>query len=125
MSNLATHEAEQAEITASCEAGTCDHPYCGMSSTEAAQSIVDTTADEPDDNRRRAARALLCYLPSYDEGPKSSLTDFMTDLLHLCDLAGWDFAETVKDARRNYQSEIGDLGVASDPAFAAIIAEEE
>jgi hypothetical protein len=28
MSNLEDHDAEQAEITAACEAGTCDHPEC-------------------------------------------------------------------------------------------------
>jgi hypothetical protein len=28
MSNLEEHEAEQAEITAACEAGECDHPEC-------------------------------------------------------------------------------------------------
>ena len=28
MSNLETHEQEQAEITADCEAGTCEHPEC-------------------------------------------------------------------------------------------------
>lgn len=29
MSNLEDHEAEQAEITAACEAGECDHEECG------------------------------------------------------------------------------------------------
>lgn len=28
MSNLEEHLQEQAEITAACEAGTCDHPEC-------------------------------------------------------------------------------------------------
>ena len=28
MSNLEDHNAEQAAITAACEAGTCDHPEC-------------------------------------------------------------------------------------------------
>ncbi|WP_306150719.1 hypothetical protein [Roseovarius sp. MMSF_3281] len=28
MSTLEEHDAEQAEITAMCEAGTCDHPEC-------------------------------------------------------------------------------------------------
>lgn len=119
------HEAEQAEITAACEAGTCEHPFCGMTATEAAQDIMNATQDEPDDNRLRAARALRCYLPSYEEGPKQSLTDFLTDLLHLCDLAGWDFAEIEEDARRNYRNEVQDLGVAADPSFARVIAEEE
>lgn len=125
MSTLEEHEAEQAEITEACTNGTCEHTFCGMTATEAAQDIMDATEDEPDDNRRRAARALRCYLPSYEEGPKQSLTDFVTDLLHLCDLAGWDFAEIEQDARRNYRSEIGELGVAKDPAFARIIREEE
>lgn len=125
MSDLKTHEAEQAEITSRCEVGTCDHPYCGMTSTEAAQSIMDETESAQDDNRRRAARAMLCYLPSYDEGPKTSLQDFLTDLLHLCDIAGWDFARIERDARNNYRAEAAELGVVSDPAFANIIAEEE
>lgn len=121
MSSLEAHEAEQAEITASCEAGTCNHPHCKMGALELAQAIMDETQDEPDDNRRRAARALLCYLPSYEDEPKSSLSDFLADLLHLCDLAGWDFAEIEKRARREYRSEVGILGVAADPTFARAI----
>ena len=125
MSNLETHCAEQDAITAAYEAGEGDNRYSGMSSTEAARSIMDETEDGPDDIRRRAARALLCYMPSYEDGPKASLADFLTDLMHLCDLAGWDFDAIERQARRHYLVEIDELGLAKDPAFAAVIEGEE
>lgn len=110
MSNLHDHEAEQAQNTAACEAGVCDHPSCGMDVGDIAQQIMDEV--HSDDNNRRAARALLCYLPTYEEDPKTSLSDFLTDLLHLCDLAGWDFARIERDARSNYMQERADMGIA-------------
>lgn len=76
-----------------------------------------------DDNRRRAARALLCYSPDYDDTPQDGLSDFLSDAMHLCDLAGWDFAEICKAARRSYMVEQHDLGIAKDPALARLIAE--
>lgn len=122
MSTLETHEAEQAEITAACEAGTCDHPYCGLDFAEIAGQIMEDD-EAQDTNERRAARALLAFMPSYEDTPQASIRDFLIDLMHLCDLAGWDFAEIEDDARRLYQREIGDLGPASDPAFARAIKE--
>lgn len=122
MSNLATHEAEQAAITTSCEAGTCEHPDCKLGALELAQQISDAEG-LLDDNRRRAARALLCYLPAYEDEPKASLSDFLADAMHLCDLAGWDFAELTASARRNYMLELAECGIAAHPTFARAIAD--
>lgn len=116
------HEAEQAEITAACEAGTCDHPYCGMNAAEIAQHFLDG-GGALDDNRQRAARAYLTFAPAYGDTPKDGLGDFLADLLHLCDLAGWDFAEIEKAARRNYLAEVGELGTARDAGFSRAIQE--
>ena len=44
MSNLEEHEAEQARITAECEAGECDHPECH----EAAYDITMSWHDQPE-----------------------------------------------------------------------------
>jgi len=123
MSTLETHQAEQAEITARCEAGECDHPYCGMDFSEAAQQIVAEATGVDSDNRRRAARALLCFSPDYDDTPRDGLSDLLSDAMHLCDLAGWDFAEICGAARRSYMVEQHDLGVASDPALKRLIQE--
>lgn len=122
MSNLETHEAEQAEITAACEAGECGHPYCGMGAAEIAQHFMDG-GGALDDNRQRAARAYLAFTPAYDDEPESALSDLMADLMHLCDLAGWNFAGIERAARKNYQLEVAQLGAAKDPAFSRAIAE--
>lgn len=123
MSNLETHEAEQAAITALCEAGECGHPACNPTPCERAQEVMDETAklinvgpDYP--NRRRAARILLAIAPAYDDDDtKTGIQDAMSDLLHLCDLAGWDFQIMLDAARRNYQDEAHDLGPATDDAL--------
>ena len=127
MSNLATHEAEQAAITAMCEAGECDHPECNPSPCERAQEVMDETAtlgaEEGDyPNRRRAARILLAIAPAYDDDDtQTGIQDAMSDLLHLCDLAGWDFHQMLDAARLNYQDEAHDLGPATDDALRAAI----
>lgn len=122
MSNLETHEAEQAEITAACEAGECGHPYCGMGAAEIAQHFIDESG-ALDNNRQRAAHAFLTYTTTYKDAPESALSDLMADLMHLCDLAGWNFAGIERAARKNYQLEVAQLGAAKDPAFARAIAE--
>lgn len=88
-----------------------------------AQRIIDEVGND-DDNRRRAARALLAVSPAYEDAPKDALCDFLADALHLCDLAGWNFAEIEKSARRNYSAEVVELGAAKDPALARAIQEE-
>ena len=121
MSNLTTHEAEQDAITAAYEAER------NFSPCERAQEVMDETQNLPATehnyhNRRRAARILLAIAPAYDDDDtKTGIQDALSDLLHLCDLAGWDFAEMTDDARRNYLAEVHDLGTATDDALRAAI----
>jgi hypothetical protein len=143
MSNLETHEAEQAAITAACEAGTCDHPDCAamgamIASREyAAQSPADPTPceraqqimdewnqsdDDQDNNARRAARILLAIAPAYDDADtETGIQDALSDLMHLCDLAGWSFHDMAGAAFRNYTRETLELGPAADNALCAAI----
>jgi hypothetical protein len=145
MSNLADHEAEQAAITAACEAGLCDHPDCAAMGAmiasrdyaaqfppaptpcERAQQIMDDTADngaEEGDypNRRRAARVLLAIAPAYDDDTtEQGIQDAITDLMHLCDLAGWSFIDMKRAAYLNYWREVDELRIATDDALRAAI----
>lgn len=115
MSNLATHEAEQAALTALCEAGECGHPHCDPSPIDRALEIMEETDDDSDNNTRRAARVLLAIAPAFDDDTtEAGIADALTNLMHLCDLAGWDFAEMQQGARRVYLMEIGELGLAAD-----------
>lgn len=145
MSNLETHEAEQAAITALCDIALCGHPECeargameasrdfaasappDLTPCERAQQIMDETeaaadADGEYPNRRRAARIILAIAPAYDDDDtQTGIQDAMSDLLHLCDLAGWDFQIMLDAARRNYQDEAHELGPATDDALRAAI----
>ena len=122
MSNLATHEAEQAAITAVCEAGACDHPDCNPSPCDRAQEIMDETEHDSDNNTRRAARVLLAIAPAFDDDTtEAGIQDALTNILHLCDLAGWDFAAMESEARRIYSMEVSELGLANDPALCRAI----
>ncbi|MDP2047573.1 MAG: hypothetical protein Q8K33_01585 [Cypionkella sp.] len=129
MSNLEEHEAEQAAITAMCEAGTCDHPDCwgNLTPCERAEQIMDETAKMADEDvdyqsHRRAARSLLCWAPAYDDDTiETGAQDMLTDFLHLCDLAGWDFADLVDRARAHYEVEVHDMGTAKDEALCKLI----
>lgn len=115
MTTATQHEADQAAITAACEAGACDHPECNRTPCEVAQAIMDETEANPDDNRRRAARIALAILPAYDDDTaKQGIIDAITDLLHLCDLAGWSFTHIEDQARRTYAREISELDIAAD-----------
>jgi hypothetical protein len=117
MSNLDTHEAEQAAITAQWE--TC---RAHLTPCERAQAIMDETTDDSDLNARRAARVLLAIAPAYDDDTtKQGIIDAMTDLLHLCDLAGWSINEISIRARQNYSRELLDLGPAEDDALRTAI----
>lgn len=116
---LAEHIADQDEITAAIEAMHADPTPC-----ERAQQIMDETDGEPDDNRRRAARILLAIAPAYDGYTiKQGILDAMSDLLHLCDLAGFDFAEIERDARSCYTMEVDELSTAVDQVLAEAIAD--
>lgn len=122
MSNLATHEAEQAAITALCAAGECGHSDCNISPCNRALQIMDETRRDSDNNTRRAARVLLAIAPAFDDDTiQSGISDALTNILHLCDLAGWDFAELEEGARRTYQMEVHELGLASDETLRASI----
>jgi hypothetical protein len=127
MSNATDHQTEQDAITAQCEAGTCDHPECTLSPCERALEVMNETAalinEGPDyPNCRRAARILLAIAPAYDDDDtKTGFQDALSDLMHLCDLAEWDFSEMMYDARRNYANEAHDLGTATDEALRAAI----
>ena len=118
MTTAAQHEADQAAITAACEAGACDHSECNRTPCEVAQAIMDETEANSDDNRRRAARVALAILPAYDDDTaEQGILDAVTDLLHLCDLAGWSFARIEDQARRAYAREIAEIDIASDTAL--------
>lgn len=57
MSSLEEHDAEQAEITAMCEAGTCDHPECHEEDFD----ICRTCSRRLDDNGECASCADASY----------------------------------------------------------------
>lgn len=119
MSNLETHMAEQDAITAQWEASRTTLTPC-----ERAQQIMDETEGDPDQNRRRAARIALAILPAYDDDTaKMGIQDALSDMLHLCDLAGWDFAEIEQLARKAYRREVRDLGAAADAALRRAVEE--
>ncbi|MFV1626843.1 hypothetical protein VWY34_14240 [Phaeobacter sp. JH20_02] len=78
---------------------------------------------EDNDNSTRAARALRAIYPAYDDDTAATaVRDVLTDLRHLCDLMGWDFAQMDKEAHRGYQVELSDCGgPAVNPAFSSAI----
>jgi hypothetical protein len=118
MSNLATHLAEQDAITAQFDAQPRD-------AIDEAQRIIDTISPSEDSNTRRAARALLCVWPSYDDDTlETGLSDLMTDIRHLCDLAGFDFYAIERQGKRGYDDERHACGLAEDAALAAAIKED-
>jgi hypothetical protein len=90
-----------------------------------AQRIIDTISPSEDSNTRRAARALLCVWPSYDDDTlETGLSDLMTDIRHLCDLAGLDFYAIERQGKRGYDDERHACGLAEDAALAAAIKED-
>lgn len=119
MPDLATiHEAEQRAITEAWEACRARLTPC-----EVAREIMDETETDSDSNTRRAARVLLAIAPAYDDDTtEQGIKDALSDLMHLCDLAGWDFAAIEGAARRNYAREVLDLGIASNRDLRATIA---
>lgn len=122
MSNLEDHLAEQDAITAASEAASVDF----FTWSAAAFAIMARTAQTGDDNTRRAARALLTYFPAYDDDtPKVGMQDLLTDLAHLCDLAGWRFADIASAAQTAYDRERKECGLAVDADLKAALQREE
>lgn len=122
MSNLDTHEAEQAAITAQWEASRAHITPC----ERALQIMQETEAQAAEEgdypNSRRAARALLAVYPAYDDDDTlTAISDVLSDIMHLCDAAGWDFSDIQTKAHRNYLREVNELGPAADPNLAAAI----
>ena len=91
-----------------------------MKPCERAQEIMDETdrlGSEAHDypNKRRAARAALTVLPAYDDDDAiTGVKDALSDIMHLCDLAGWSFADLCESARSIYMFEVEDLEPAED-----------
>jgi hypothetical protein len=114
MSNLATHEAEQAAITA---AHVPENPH------DIAQGIIDTISQSDDSNVRRAARSFQTVAPSYDDDTLSTgIADLITDMRHLCDLAGFEWEGIMATVKRQYADELAACGgPASHPELAASI----
>lgn len=120
MSNLQDHLAEQAAITALCEAGECNHPECRKTEWHTPMEIDGT------DNSTRAARVLQAIYPAYDDDTaETAVRDVLTDLRHLCDLMGWSFATLDQEAHRGYRIELADAsGPARNPGLQAAIERE-
>lgn len=111
MSNLEEHEAEQAAITAACEAGKCDHAECQPPRWDVAAREVFDGAIRNDMNDERAARVVLACYPSYDDDTLETMVcDLLGDLRHLCDLMGWDFAALDKGSHLTYSRELHESG---------------
>lgn len=73
-------------------------------------------------SERRAARAILCYFPDYDDcDAQTGMADLLTDLRHLCDLMGWSFSEIDEKAIRQHRAEVADCGYASDEKLSKAI----
>ena len=101
MSTAEEHEREQAAITAACEAANPDDW------AEMCDRILHEELGEHIPNYRRAARALRAIYPGYHgDDLEATLTDALTDIRHLCDLAGYDFFDLDGRAKDHYQAEI-------------------
>lgn len=122
MSNLAEHEAEQAAITALCEAGECDHPECASESWHELATEIFDGAVRRDESAERAARVLLAIYPSYDDFTlEAAVQDVLTDLRDLCDLLGWNFARLNRDAHATYLRELEICGIAENAPLKSAI----
>lgn len=52
------------------------------------------------------ARGVLAAIPLSEQiGPKTAITEILTDLMHLCDADGLDFEDRLRCARRHYEVE--------------------
>ena len=96
-----------------------------MTPAEIAQRIVDTSSHCADSNTLRATRAFQTVAPSYDDDTLSQgISDLLTDLRHLCDLAGFSFADLDQKGHRMYLAELADCGIAIHIDLAAAIKEQ-
>ena len=96
MSNLEEHDAEQAEITAICASGECDHPECQEEGNHVSAVILPRVT------------ALLDSMAD-DTGadtPDAKLRDMLGDLRHYADKHGLDFAVEDASAHDVYLEEL-------------------
>lgn len=108
------HDQEQAAITAACDAGVCQHAHCHFDDAKArATAIMRETPSDGTSNERGASQALLALLPNYPD-TETGPGDFLSDFMHLCDLAGWDFTVLLDSAILNYLEEVEENGEACD-----------
>ncbi len=125
MSSLEEHEAEQAEITARCEAGECDHPDCwaNIDPLKAAQERSNSSdADAP------IHRALIAYCAIRNAyGAETSMelgesvAQMLCDLRHLTDLTGSFFAMEDRTGHLFYRSDVEANGTASDDFMRCVL----
>jgi len=56
---------------------------------------------------KQRAKSLTTLLnKTYDpHGAQENVTDMLTDLRHLCDVNGWDFADLDRQAYQHYRTE--------------------
>lgn len=81
---------------------------------DAVESVMADT-NGSDDNSRMAARVLRTIYPAYDDDTaKTAVMDCLSDLRHLCDLMGWDFADLNTHAHQNYSAEVVAHGTAEN-----------
>lgn len=93
-----------------------------MTPAEHAQRIIDTISQSEDSNVRRAARAFLTVAPQYDDDTLSQgISDILSDLRHLCDIAGFSFAKLDNLGHKTYLLELRECSIAVDQEFAAAI----
>ena len=56
--------------------------------------------------QQRAKSLTTILTKTYDpHGAQENVTDMLTDLRHLCDVKGWDFADLDRQAYQHYRTE--------------------
>ena len=87
-----------------------------------ATKLIDDADDSEITPDYRAAKALRTIYPAYGNSDlHTGLIDALSDVLHLCDLAGLDFTQVLTKARGHYRQELHAYGVASHPQLAEAI----
>lgn len=118
-------ENQPNEVDAALGAMQASKELAAMTPAQFAQHIIDTTSQSDDSNVRRAARAFQTVAPSYDDDTLSQgISDLLCDLRHLCDIAGFSFAELDNNAHRMYLMELRDCGIAAHHEFSTAINEQ-
>lgn len=121
------HQLEQDQISKACEDGDCDHADCSTNKPwhQRVDEIMDETRADTDDNKRRAARVMRAIYPEYDDDTlNTAVHDVLSDLRHLCDLMGWNFAEIDAASQKTYTREVVELGTAQDAELYAIVEDQ-